>query len=165
MWKCWQKSSSWATAAFLFLLKKPLNVEVLSSPHKKSCEHHQSPGFKGRGRQASFGKALLADSKGPSSSRLLQVWIPTTSCLGSKSQSSQEECELGIVEADPKVCVQGPCLPKCPECEVWLWLPISLECLRYSGIQPDLTRSHQSFMPGIRPKSVTGNIPPVLTGE
>lgn len=46
----------------LFLLKKPLNVEVLSSPRRKSREHHQSPGFKGRGRHASLSKALLTET-------------------------------------------------------------------------------------------------------
>lgn len=49
-------------SCLFFLLKKPLNVEILSSPHKKSHEHHQSPGFKGRGRQASLSKALLTET-------------------------------------------------------------------------------------------------------
>lgn len=77
-------------SCLFFLLKKPLNVEVLSSPHKKSREHHQSPGFKGRGRQASFSKALRlrkqpADSKGLSSSRLLQVWFLTVALVPNHS--------------------------------------------------------------------------------
>lgn len=36
--------------------------------------------------------------------------------------------------------VTGPCLPKRPEREVGLWLPISLECLSYSGTQLDKDR-------------------------
>lgn len=34
----------------------------------------------------------------------------------------------------------GPCLPKRPEREVGLWLPIPLECLSYSGTQLDKDR-------------------------
>lgn len=113
MWKCWQESSSWATAAFFFLLKKPLNVEVLSSPHKKSREHHQSPGFKGRGRQASFSKALPTEKAVGwlQGTVIIQVAssVVSNSCLGSKSQSSQEECVPGIVKADPRgVCAGDP---------------------------------------------------------
>lgn len=101
-------------SCLFFLLKKPLNVEVLSSPHKKSREHHQSPGFKGRGRQASFSKALRlrkqpADSKGPSSSRLLQVWFPTVALVPNHSLL-KKSVYLGQWRLIPKVCVQGTLL-------------------------------------------------------
>lgn len=70
---------------FFFLLKKPLNVEVLSSPRRKSREHHQSPGFKG-GADASVSKApgpegQQADSKGPSSRLSREVWFPTVALV------------------------------------------------------------------------------------
>lgn len=157
-------------SCLFFLLKKPLNVEVLSSPHKKSREHHQSPGFKGRGSQASLSKALPTETAAGwlQGTIIIQVAssVVSNSCLGSKSQSSQEECALGIVEADPKgVCAGDPaCLNvQSVRCDYGFPSPWNV----WVTVGPSRTSpgSHQSFMPGIRPVSVTGNIPPVLNSK
>lgn len=77
---------SYSCLFFFFLLKKPLNVEVLSSPRRKSSEHHQSPGFKGGADMPlSAGPSRVrqqqADSTGPSPSELLQVWFSTVALV------------------------------------------------------------------------------------
>lgn len=70
---------------FFFLFKKPLNVEVLSFPRRKSREHHQSPGFKGGGRglarQGPRPKGQQADLKGPLSRLFPEVWFPTVTLI------------------------------------------------------------------------------------
>lgn len=136
-----------------FLLKKPLNVEVLSSPRRKSHEHHQSPEFKGRGRHASLSKALPTEPaagwlQGTVIVQVASRSVVSNSCLGSKSQSSQEECELRIVEADPKgVCAGDPACLNVQSVRCDYGFPPPLECLSYSGTQRDQDR------PGLTRKS------------
>lgn len=107
---------------FFFLLKKPLNVEVLSSPRRKSREHHQSPGFKGRA-DASLSKAPgpegpQAGSKGPSSRLFQEVWFPTVALVPDHGPL-KKSVNLAQWRLTPKVCVSwGTCLSKCPEHEV-----------------------------------------------
>lgn len=69
-------------SCLFFLFKKPLNVEVLSSPRRKSGEHHRFPGFQGRGRHASLSKGPWAQTaagwlSGLSSRLFQQVGFPT----------------------------------------------------------------------------------------
>lgn len=107
---------------FFFLLKKPLNVEVLSSPRRKSREHHRSPGFKGRA-DTSLNKAPgpegpQAGSKGPSSRLFQEVWFPTVALVPDHGPL-KKSVYLAQWRLTPKVCVSwGTCLSKCPEREV-----------------------------------------------
>lgn len=58
-----------------------------------------------------------ADSKGPSPSELLQAWFSTVALVPNHGLL-KENMDLGYWRLIPKVCVGGPCLPKCPEREV-----------------------------------------------
>lgn len=98
-------------SCLFFLLKKPLNVEVLGSPHKKSREHHQSQGSRaGADRPRSARPSRLrkqpADSKRPSSSRLLQVWFPTIA-LAPNHSLLQKSVYSGQWRLILKGCAQG----------------------------------------------------------
>lgn len=69
----------------------------------------------------------------------------SNSCLGSKSQSSQEECELGAVEADPKgVCAGDPaCLnSQSVRCDYGFPSPGMSE-LQWGPAGPGQARPHQ----------------------
>lgn len=79
-------------SCLFFLLKKPLNVEVLSSPHKKSREHHRSPGFQGRGRRASFPTEKAASWLQETVIVQAASSVVSNNCLGSKSVFSRRVC-------------------------------------------------------------------------
>jgi hypothetical protein len=105
------KSSSGAAAAFS-LVKKPPNVEVLSSPHRKSREHHQSP------QVSRVQTHLLAKRNGTEMAKAdsqdchpgcSQGVVPTAALL-----PNPERRELGMRGWSQR---WGPCSPSCPEHE------------------------------------------------
>lgn len=100
---------------FFFLLKKPLGVGVLSSPRRKSREHHQSPGFKGGAvtplsTRPSGLRQRQADPKGLLSCGLLQEgWFPTVA-LAPRHGLLKTSVNLGRWRPIPKACVRDTLL-------------------------------------------------------